>query len=491
MGTAEDLSLAGLRIARNAAYLLVSDVGVRVVTAFVAILVARYLGPEQYGILSIALALLGVAAYLSDLGVTPVMIREGTKPGAPIPRILFSSLRLRLIFALGTTGVMAAVAWFYYPHPLTRLVILVVVMPGIWAGVLRGLSTGYFQMVQEMQYMALVNAVAGLAGAAVLLVSVALRWPLFLVALGYGSSAVVGGVLGVLLLRREVLLEKGWHPALVQDLWAFTLSGGLGLLGTQLGPLILPHAAGLETTGFFTAAHRVPLALMAVPSVVATAFYPQLFVLGQQDPQRHVRWSLREVRIMSSLCLAMAIPLAFQARWVINFLLGPEWIEKSGPALALLAGYLAWAGLARPLADSLTTQGLQARRTWVQGLGVVLGAGLYWVLGQTFGAVGAAGAALGVEFVQAVGFVVSNPRAKELVMKGLFPWVMKAGFCTGAAYGVTQWMGVTWRGFVGTGVVSACMVVALDKDLREEIRALSKWVLRTISKLNPFGEGAQ
>jgi len=37
------------RIARNASYLLVSDVGASVLTALVAVVVARYLGPEGMG----------------------------------------------------------------------------------------------------------------------------------------------------------------------------------------------------------------------------------------------------------------------------------------------------------------------------------------------------------------------------------------------------------------------------------------------------------
>ncbi|HPD07179.1 MAG TPA: oligosaccharide flippase family protein [Candidatus Bipolaricaulis sp.] len=456
----------GTRIAKNAAYLLVSNVGVRIITALVAILVARYLGPEQYGVLSLALALLGIAGYLTDLGLTPVMIREGTKPGTSIPELLSGTLRLRLLFALATTVVVVFLAWFYYPSATVRTVILVVVLPGIWAGVFRGIGTGYFQMTQEMQYVALINAVAALAGAGMFLLAVLSRWSLPVLSIGYGLSAIVGGALGFLLVRRRVAFGRGWHRGLLMGLPAFTLGGGLGLLLPQLGPLLLPHAAGLEETGFFTAAYRIPGVLLAVPGVVATAFYPQLFAYGASDRQGHRALSARELRLMGSLGLLLAIPTSLHARWIAGVVFGASWVEQSGPALALLAWMVALASVSWPLADALTTQGLQVRRAGVQAVAVVLGAGAYWFLGRAWGALGAAGAALAVETVLAVGFLVLNPDARTLVRTGFLSVAVKALVLVALAWAVTWVVGSGWLGFGLTVAGTGGMVLVMDREIR-------------------------
>ena len=468
----------GLRIARNALYLSISEVGVRAITAVVAILVARYLGPENYGLLSIALALAGIGGYLTDLGVTPVMIREGTKAGAPIPRVLHSALRLRLIFALGATVVMAAVAWFYYPTPLARLAILIVVLPAIWAGIFRGLSSGYFQMMQEMQYTALINGVSAIAGAVVLLFGVLFRWPFSLLALGYGGSAVVGGALGILLLRQKVQIEKGWHPGLVQGLWAFTLGGGLGLLLPQLGPLILPHAAGLEETGFFSAAFRILGALLVIPGVVATAFYPHLFALAAQDRERHLALSLRELRISGTIGLVVAVPLALHARGVVGLLFGPEWVERTGEALILLCGSLALAGLSWPLADALTTQGLQTYRTAITGVLVILGAAGYWVGGRRLGVFGGALAALLVEVGAALGFLLANPRWRALVRRGMVPWAVKALLLVPVAWGCKWFLGSGLLALFVEAVAVSGVALILDRELRHEMQLVLRGARR-------------
>ena len=460
----------GERIVKNAAYLLVSDVGIRLISAAVAVLVARYLGPEQYGVLAVALALLGIAGYFTDLGLTPVMIREGTKPGANFPQLLSGTLRLRLLFAGVTTLVMVLVAWFYYPSSTVRLVILVVVIPGIWAGVFRGIGAGYFQMVQEMHYVALINTVATLAGAGMFLTAVLAQWPLPILALGYGLSAVVGGALGIFLVRRRVVLGIGQYPGLTTGLPAFALGGGLGLLLPQLGPLLLPHAAGLEETGYFTAAYRVPGVLLTVPGVIATAFYPQLFAYGNTDLQRHQTLSNRQIRLMGLLGLLIAVPISLHGKWIAGVLFGSSWADQAGKALAVLAWTVALASINWPLADALTTQGLQARRTGVQAMAAAVGAASYFALGRALGAIGAAGAALVVEATLCLGFLLLNPAANVLMKKALLPVMAKAPVIVLFALGMTWVLGSGWLGFVLTALASGVAAWAVDREVRGYVR---------------------
>ncbi len=486
MRTQRDSLTPGLRIVRNAFYLAISDVAVRALTSIVSILVARYLGPENYGLLSVALALSGIAGYLTDLGVTPVMIREGTKPNAPIGKILYSTLRLRLLFAAGTTLVMVLVAWFYYPITLARLVILVVVLPNIWAGVFRGLSAGYFQMVQEMLYMALINAVSSLAGAGVFLLGVIFHWPLPFLALGYGLSAVTGAILGMGLIKHHVQIEKDWFPGITQGLLAFTLGGGFGLLLPQLGPLILPHVAGLEETGFFSAAYRIPGVLLIIPGVIATAFYPQLFAYAHEDRSRYLTLTLREIRFMGTACLVMAVPLALHARGMVGFLFGQEWVDRAGGALIGLCGVLALAGLSWPLADSLTTQGLQRRRTVVTGALVVLGALAYWLGGRTQGALGGALAALVVEIGAVTGFLLYNSLRKELFFRGLMPWALKVVLMVPLAWGCKLLFGSGVWVLGLEAVLIAALVLLIDKELRRETKILVTSMGKVFFR-SPFG----
>ncbi|WP_064220700.1 oligosaccharide flippase family protein [Anoxybacillus flavithermus] len=57
-------------ILKNATYLFISNVILRLFSALTTIMVARYLGANDYGILSLALAISNIAGYFTDMGLS-------------------------------------------------------------------------------------------------------------------------------------------------------------------------------------------------------------------------------------------------------------------------------------------------------------------------------------------------------------------------------------------------------------------------------------
>jgi len=106
------------------------------------------------------------------------------------------------------------------------------------------------------------------------------------------------------------------------------------------------------------------------------------------------------------------------------------------------------------------------RRAEVQAVAAVLGAGAYWFLGRGWGALGAAGAALAVETVLAVGFLVLNPDARTLVRTGLLSVAVKALVLVAFAWAVTWVVGSGWLGFGLTVAATGGTVLVMDREIR-------------------------
>src|SRR5699024_9808055 len=90
------------KILQNASYLFVSDFLLRLLTAAVTILIARYLGAHDYGILSVALAFSSVAGYFTDVGLTQTLTREATKKEADLPTLISSFFRVKTVLSILT-----------------------------------------------------------------------------------------------------------------------------------------------------------------------------------------------------------------------------------------------------------------------------------------------------------------------------------------------------------------------------------------------------
>lgn len=71
-------------------------------TLFVGVLVARYLGPEQYGLMNYIISIVGLYTVFSTFGTTEIIIRELSKKDLPTTVILGTSFIVRLALAFLT-----------------------------------------------------------------------------------------------------------------------------------------------------------------------------------------------------------------------------------------------------------------------------------------------------------------------------------------------------------------------------------------------------
>lgn len=454
------------RIIKNASYLFLGDISVRLVTAVTTLLLARYLGVVDFGVLSVALALAAIARYFTDMGLNHTLIREGTKDSADLPRLLGGALKIRLGLALVATLIFGIFITFSYSDIKLKNTAYLVVIPQIWAGALSGVGDIYFQIIQKMQYTAFIRAVAGLTAAAVLLTGIVFKWSLLYLSLAYGISAVFGGLVGVWMVFRRVQGIGGWHQGLIKGLGAFTLGGFMTLLLPQLGLIILERISDLQQVGYFSAAARIPHLLYSIPAILSTAFYPQLFHYGNNDATRHFNLNVKEIKAMSLIGIALALPFALYPDRVIGILFGASWVEHASRPLMFLAWVVVLHSINFPLSDGLTTQGLQSRRTLVLTIGVIIGAILYVILGRNLGAVGGAITALLIELILLVGFTLTNPKGWIIFKSTLLPMFCLTTVAAIAGFAIKAILPFEILGFFLIPTLFVISVAFFDQDIR-------------------------
>ncbi|WP_243388121.1 flippase [Bacillus kexueae] len=406
-------------ILSNAIYLFLSNVFVRFFTAASTILIARYLGAEDYGILSVALAYASVAAYFTDLGLTHTLIREGSKPKSSLPVLMSSFFRIRLVLSLLTIFISVGIIHIIYHDSSIKNILLIVLIPTIFGAALQGVGAAYYQVTERMHLTAIIRTVSGLLSATSLLLGMFLKWPLVYIAPVYGLANVIGGILSLVIVMKSINIFKGWDNKLLNGLGTFTISGFTIMLLPQIGPIILERVAGLEEAGYFAAAYRLPAVLYQIPGVIAAAFYPVLFKYANANKiDEHYKLSQKQIKIMTFLGIAMSIPFLFHAEWWIQFLFGEEWLSASS-TLFILALMVILQSINYPLADAITTRGMQHYRTFIQLIALCIGVFLYILLGKNFGSIGGAISAVSLEILLLIGFMIVYKKGLMLFLNGV------------------------------------------------------------------------
>jgi O-antigen/teichoic acid export membrane protein len=451
-------------IGRNIIHLFIGTVLSRGINAVTLIILAKYLNSYQYGMFSVALAFSMVMGYFTDVGLSNIVLREGAKQGNDIKVIIGSYVKLRIILLIATfLGSFGIIHTIYENNELIRMVYYLII-PMVIGLAMQSIGITYFQLVEQMQYVSIIRILSSILLGVAITIGMILAIPPFQIAFIFGMSYFLAGLYGIYMVHKSIglTLKLPFQKGLLDQIGLFIISGLVIMLLPHMGPLILENTMPLAQIGLFAVAYRIPSALYQVPGIVGGAFYPVLFKhYSAGRVQEHERLSVLQFKMMVLIAMLLTIPIFHAADIIIAFLFGDNWISAKEP-LRILAVLLILQGGGVALADGLTTQGLQGRRTTIQLLTAILGVGLYWILSMLYELKGAVYAALFIELIAMLGFCIMSPNRWRLLKSVLLPYSF---LCTVALIGVHRLLGTSSVASILTSIALLSFVL-LDVEVR-------------------------
>jgi lipopolysaccharide exporter len=345
--------LSGLA-SRGAMWQSVSFFGGKVLLLVATIVLARVLTPEEFGLVSLALVVIGFIDVIADLGVSQALI-------------YFPASRRRTNAALVTTvtlGAMVAVTLalaapvvgeqLNQPDTVPLLRLLAVALFAGSVGVVPDTL-----LRKSLDFRRRVPVQLSLSGTRGILAIV-------LALTGFGVWAlaiaqVVAECVSAVVAWSMVDYRPGrdvWrvNRQTFSELFRFglptALNGLLSNLVLNIDYVIVGRVLGATQLGLYTLAFRVPeMLIVAVFQIVSTVAFPAYSKVSN-NLARVRRGYLRVVRLQSSYGLLMGGLLCVLAPLVITVAFGPEW-ASSTKAMQALAIYAAFRSLGMGVTDLL------------------------------------------------------------------------------------------------------------------------------------------
>jgi len=363
---------------------------------------ARLLVPEQFGVVTAALVVMGFAGIFSQLGLGPAVVQRPTLEPRHIDTAFSASVIFGLILGAATWTMAPLFAAFFRietVEPVLRT--LAILFP------LNGLSVVAESLAKRelrFRWLANVDVVAyalgyGLVG-------------IVLASLDAGVWALVGGEIaksvlraGILLVDQPPRLRPQFEVRACRELLyfggGFTIARAANYLALQGDNLVVARTLGPVALGFYGRAYG----LMAGPAigfggVLDTVLFPAMAKV-QHDKTRISRAYLRGVSLLALAILPLSAVLLVLAPEVVRIVLGPKWGDVVVPFQLLAIGMLFRTSY--KMSDSLArSTGAVYRRAWRQ----IVYAGLV-IAGAAVGQLwGIPGVALGVLLSVTVNFLL-------------------------------------------------------------------------------------
>jgi len=328
----------------NALSILTSDVMSRMTSFVLYALVARHLGAQEFGQLTLAFTLFYTFQVFALAGLKTLVVRQVAKDRAQTRLYFINGCMIVTLTSLASiVALWSFVHLMHYPRATTRVILLLSF--GLLPYTISAVSEGIFQAWEQMRYIAYVNVpvhVAKVAGAFLLLTTNRGLYPVVLILLA--SLAAIAAVEVWILLRRfsSQPASLDFHFSLATMRSAATFLGIDGTLAvmSSLNILLLSKLATETEVGLYSAATQLMVPLLLVYQSMAQSIFPVMCRKVEPGYQSLKQIAEQAIELLLVLALPVAAGLYFMGDRVISLLYKNAAFSQAFPALRIVAWVL-------------------------------------------------------------------------------------------------------------------------------------------------------
>ena len=328
----------------NTNWLLADKLFKQAVSFLVGIYVARYLGPEKFGLLGYSIIVISLISPFWRLGLYPIINKEFIENPEREAQIFGTTVLAQVGMYFLAVIVVIAAAWGLSGFTPRERILLVIVLVGHFFS-LSEVFEHYFNAKVRSKYVALAGiiSVSVYAGSRVIFVLLELSLVYFAAAVVI-ESIVKAIFLLIFYLKNADESYKKWKfngevlKSLLSQSWPFILTGAMTGLYMKVDQVMIKHLLDDKAVGLYSVAVKLSEAWFLVPIVLTRSLFPAII------NAKKVSLDLFRERMMSlyTLLIAIAITIAV-IFWVYNeeivkFIYGPDYLGA-----ATVLGIYVWA----------------------------------------------------------------------------------------------------------------------------------------------------
>ncbi len=398
---------------------------------FVGVYVARYLGPERFGLLSYAGSFVGLFTALATLGLDGIMVRELVKTPERRDELLGTAFWLKAVGAILMWAGIAAAVPFTNNDTQTNILIIIIAFAVIFQAF--NVIDFNYQAEVKSRYVVYAQLVSLVISSITKLVFVWIAAPLVWFACVFLLDAVVRsiGLLAMYLQNTGKMWHWKWRwqtaKVLLRDSWPLILSGMVISIYMKIDQVMIKEMLGAEQVGHYAAAVRLSEAWYFIPMAITSSVFPAIINAKKQSEELYYQRLQKLYNLMVWMAVAIALPTTFLAPWVIKVLYGEAFLPAAGVlSIHIWAGVFVFLGVAS--GKWLLTENLQIFSTINTSIGAIINIVLNYILIKNMGINGAAISTLISYFIAAylclsffdktrINFINLT---KSLCLKGIF-----------------------------------------------------------------------
>lgn len=316
-------------IAKNTSVLLISQIISYVFAFFTTIFTARYLGVENFGILSLSIAFTGIFVIFADLGLSTLTVREVSRDKSLGNKYLVNFSLLKIILAFLTfLLIFLSVNILHYSQQIQYVIYIMSI--SVIINSFAGLLSSIFQAYEKMEYVSIgviLNSTLLFAG---IMVSIYYQLDILAFATFYAVSNFALFIFYIIICIKRFItpfweVDFSFLKQKLKLALPFGITSIFVTIYYWIDSIMLSVMVGNEAVGLYNAAYKLILVLLFIPSVLNIAIFPamsQFYVSSKESLKIAYE---KYFKYMAILGIPLGVGTTLLANKIILLIYGTEY----------------------------------------------------------------------------------------------------------------------------------------------------------------------
>ena len=303
--------------------------------------VARYLGPQQFGLLNYASAFVALFAVLASLGLDQIVVRDIVRKPTYRDKILGTTLILKLIGSLVTVALTTSmIGWLRPGDQLTLWLVTIIAAVTLFDAF--NTIDFWFQSQVKSKYTVIAKNTAFILATLARIILIQTQAPLISFAWVLVVESAIGGV-GLAIayqVKGESLLSwrVNWQQikTLLHQSWPLIISNLAIMLYMRIDQIMLGQLVGDQSVGIYSAGVRIAEIWYFFAIAIVNSVTPSIVKSKQQSETIYYNKLQKLFNLMVIISFGIALPMTFLSKLIIVVIFGSQYAA----AATVLAIYI-------------------------------------------------------------------------------------------------------------------------------------------------------
>lgn len=315
-----------IRYFKNTSWMLGEQVLRIVSSLFIGIWVARYLGPDKFGILSYILAFTAIFSIIANLGLDDIIVRELIKHPEKDNTYLGTIFWLKVVGAIMVIGIISIAIQFTSNDEDVNQFIFIISISSVFQSF--GVIAFYFQAQVLAKFISICKITQLILSSFVKIYLVLAESELIWFVLAALFDTIMLSV--ALCVAYQIHGKPGFYKYfdfnvakyLLKDSWPLILSGIVIMIYMRIDQIMIREMLGEYEVGIYSVAVRLSEAWYFIPMIIANSLFPAILKYKQVGKEIYYQRLQRLYTLMVWLAIAIALPVTFLGNSIVNYLYG-------------------------------------------------------------------------------------------------------------------------------------------------------------------------